>query len=151
MKILCYLLSALMGASNISFAQPDLILGSSGIPATIVVRVNRNTNAVEVFHSSEKIPANIEAISEISDRDFVPVSLNRSVRNELDRDTSRSSWFWVLALGVVAGYIWGHYNGSRDHYPYPVTPHYQHGNQAYAYNPYYYNYSYPYNYYFYRF
>jgi hypothetical protein len=161
MRLPVFILAALMGFTFPSFAadpldvaersrSDDMVTRARDLPATVVVRVNRNTNAIEVLHSRDHLAATPETISSISSSRFAPIELNKPVRGELDRDTSRSSWFFSLGLNPFFSVNLGYGPGAY------YAPYYSYYNYSYAYNPYYYYYtpySYgyvPYNYYFYR-
>jgi len=105
------------------------------LPATLVMRVDQKTGAIQAFHSSLKLPASAEAIQKVSAQTFAPVDLKGQVAGravgELDRASSSSSWYFCFP-----NYNW-------------YTPSYYYGGYNYGYSPYY-NYGYGgYNYYFY--
>ncbi len=156
MKFLAYLFVALLGYNIPSFAldfaaddvpnMSNMVNNARSLPGTIVVRHNRESNRLEVLHSRERLSGNLATVNSLASRSFVAVELNKPQRGELDRDTSRSSWFFSLGINPFFSLNLGY--GPAAYY----TPTYYYSGYAYNYMPYYYYYyGYaPYNYYFYR-
>lgn len=170
MKALVYLLVATMGYSSPTLSvalgvdardrlsAERLNEARRNLPRTIVVRHNQNTGAVEILHASEVLPANAASLNAIANRKFLRIETNKPVRGELDRDTSRSSWFYV-GFGNPYYYGYGANNFYYGNYPYygygnygyyPYYPTYSYNNFYYPYYGYYNYLSYPYNYFYYR-
>ncbi len=154
MKLVAYLFAALMGYYTPSFAvdfvleEPNMnnmVTRARDLPATVVVRHNRATNRLEVLHSNERLSGSAATVGALANARWVPVELNKPVRNELDRDTSRSSWFFSLGFNPFFYFNLGY---SNPYYYY--VPSYYYGGYSYSYMPYYYYGYAPYNYYFYR-
>lgn len=101
------------------------------LPQTVVVRINNSTKSIAVFHSQEYLPGNFESIKKVAGSIYIPVEINKPTRGELDRDTSRSSWFFNLGLNLSFGLRFGSGPGA-------YAPVYSYHNQMYPYYPYYY-------------
>ncbi len=143
------------------------IESAKNLPRTVVVRVNKNTNEVQVMHSGQALAPAAATVKSFNGQNFTPVLPNQKVRNELDRDSSSSSWFFNLSLtplfnvgfGSSSGafynpyYYGGAYYGGYGYYNQYYTPYYPtyyYNNYSYSYYPYY-SYGYgPYQYYMYR-
>ncbi|OQW50720.1 MAG: hypothetical protein A4S09_11225 [Proteobacteria bacterium SG_bin7] len=101
------------------------------LPQTVVVRVSNSPHAIAVFHSREFLSGNEESIKKIPVNNFIPVEPNVVTRGELDRDTSRSSWFF--SLGLNSSYTLRFGNSAGNYY----LPVYSYNNYTYPYYPYY--------------
>ncbi|OQW48834.1 MAG: hypothetical protein A4S09_13630 [Proteobacteria bacterium SG_bin7] len=169
MRVLIYLLMVLMGYSSSGVgailevdARNQVSAGRlnearRNLPATLVIRHNSETGAVDVLRSTEVLGANASTVSTIANRNFVGVETNKPIRGELDRDTSRSNWFYIgFGRPYFYGYgynnfYYGNYSPYYNNYGYyPYYPTYSYNNFYYPYYGYYNYLSYPYNYYFYR-
>lgn len=169
MKALIYLVVALTGYSSPSFSAvmdfaaaervnaERLNEARRNLPGTIVVRHNPTTGVVEILRTPEVLPGNAATVNAIANRNFVRIETNKPVRGELDRDTSRSSWFYI-GFGNPFYYGYGYNNFYYGNFPfnnynygyYPYYPTYSYNNFYYPYYGYYNYLSYPYNYYYYR-
>jgi len=67
------------------------------LPKTLVVRINRSTNEVEVLHLNEALPPDASSMARIEKSEFKTVSANQKPAKELDRDGSVSSWAFTMA------------------------------------------------------
>ena len=128
-----------------SFSTADRVASMArDLPATVVVRHNHETNEFEVYHSKDNLAASESAIMALASKPFESTKINTPVRGELDRDTSRSSWFFALGVNPFYNLNFGVWPVSY------LAPAFYYNNLAFTYSPYfYYNYS-PYSYYFYR-
>lgn len=140
------ILAALVASFSMSlaFAQGELdnekaitteqVALSRDLPATIVVRISADGNEAGVLQSKEALPAGIPAESAMQQLkgEFIQVAADAKVpMNELDRDSSKSSWYLYF------------YNRAQWY------PCYYYSNYSYYYAPYwsYYNSGYWYRYY----
>ncbi len=128
MKLFGLYLAAIIMSCDPIFASSET--RSNDLPPTVVVRVSNSTKAIDVFHSREFLPGNVESIKKIPSDKFAPVQINKSVRGELDRDSSRSSWFFSLGINPSYTLRFGQGPGS-------YAPVYSYYNQMYPYYPYY--------------
>jgi len=98
------------------------------LPQTLVVRKNKLDGSVAVYHSARKLAPE----SAVSPRNFkyIPMKSTDRLRNELDRDSSKSGWFfyWYAYSYYQPAYYYFGYN----YYYHPYYTVYQH--------PYYYSY-----------
>lgn len=117
--------------SNVTNQQAQL---ATDLPATLVIRVNETTQDIEVLHSNNALPAG-EAAKAVVDQhasEFKKIDVKSGMTGELERDSSRSSWYFCFPT-----YNW--YSPSYYYYGY-----------SYSYSQYYwYNWG-GYNYYYYR-
>jgi hypothetical protein len=101
------------------------------LPATLVMRVNATTKAVEVLHLKDKLPADSSAQSLVlaHTNEFQAADLNAKVTGELDQDSSRSSWYfyyptynWYYPTYYYSGYnyyyqpYYNYYYGGYNYY-----------------------------------
>lgn len=150
------ILAAVLAYGPMTFASElDEVKGSSQvtIPATIVIRMDRTTNQMEVLEVGRKIPADKTLASKLATAPFKALSVDGKLAgvasaNEADHVSSTSSWgfgFRNPAFGFRRPfYGWNRpYVGFNGFNPYinSLAPSYAYAGVNYAYNPYYsYNY-----------
>lgn len=138
-SLLVIILTALIGPMAYAGLKDDKTVSqeqkqlAQNLPATVVVRVHDQTKKIQVRPTKEALPANQQAVQQIADQDFRDMQASDRVSGEeLDRDSSTSSWFFYF-------YNWN-----------PYLPTFYYGGYNFNYAPYYtYNYA-PFTYYFYR-
>ena len=122
-------------SSNENQISDEQVALSRNLPATVVVRVAAEGEDTEMLQSKQALPAGIPVEAAISQLkgEFVPVMADSKVpMNELDRDSSNSSWYLYF------------YNRTNWY------PCYYYGNYNYYYAPYWSYYNAGYWYYYYR-
>ena len=101
---------------------------ATDLPQTLVVRKDKQSGAISVTHSQQRLPSRPRTAAEIAELQFTPVD------NAIDNSTDPTSWGrWRF-----------HWNYNFGYYPY-----YRYYGYNYYYTPYYNYYSYPYYYYYY--
>ena len=109
------------------------------LPATLVMRVDQKTGAVQALHSIAKLPADAAAIQAIAGQTFAPVDLKAQVAGrpvgELDQSSSSSSWYFCFPQynWFAPSYYYGGFN-------YGYTPYFNYGFGGYNYSFYRWNY-----------
>jgi hypothetical protein len=104
---------------------------SQDLPATLVVRVNEATNEVAVMHSAQAIEANPAVAAELAQKaDFKAMKLDGSMVGELDRDSSKSSWYFCFPR---YNYSYPTYSYFGYNYNYSNYYNYNHGGYRYSY------------------
>ena len=75
----------------------EQIVLSKEIPATLVVRVKAGSDTAEVLHTTEKLEQ-VDATTQTSlaNAKFSVMKIDGSQTSELDRDSSRSSWYFCF-------------------------------------------------------
>lgn len=103
---------------------------AADLPATLVVRVNANSNEVEVLHSKDKIAGDETSKATVLAREneFVKMDVKGQMTGELDRDSSRSSWYFCFPT-----YNWFYPTYFYYNYTYAYTPYYYYSIGAYSY------------------
>lgn len=96
------------------------------LPQSLIVRTNKLDGSVAVHHSMRRIAP--EASASPKNFKYVPMKSTDRVRNELDKDSSKSGWY----------FYWYAYSYFQ--------PAYYYFNYNYYYQPYYTVYYYPYTY-----
>lgn len=110
---------------------------SENLPNTVVIRVRQATQEVEVLHSTEDLDASEALHDVIAQREFKKIDVNDTVPNELDQDSSRSSWYFYF-YNTSWYYPTYYYYG----YNYAYTPYYSYVYGGYAYSYYRWGYRY---------
>lgn len=84
------------------------------LPKTLVVRTKVGTHESEVLHLNQVLPPDEKSHHLVSTGSFIKVDSNGKMIGELDRDSSRSSWAFVLARGGFgrAGGVGGYRPGG---------------------------------------
>ena len=90
---------------------------AANLPATLVVRTNTATGAVEVMHSDVRLEANESSRAAVEAGRFTAMDVRGSMTGELDRDSSSSSWYfcypnynWHYPTYYYGGYSYGYSN-----------------------------------------
>lgn len=94
---------------------------AANLPATIVVRVDQRDQSVAVLHSQAALPVGIDAKVLAEDSNFSPMSVDQTVRGELDRDSSASSWYFSFNnynCYAPTYYYYGYYYRYQPYYKY---------------------------------
>ncbi len=109
------------------------------VPNTIVVRIKaeglkaedlKNISTAEVLFTGEKLSADAASIQQIKDAQFQPTAVkDYSEKDELNRDSSQSAWYFGLYYNPYSYWGWGGFNY--------YTPSFWYGASAYTYSPYY--------------
>ena len=106
------------------------------LPATLVVRINKTTNAVEVMNTKNILKKESINPAQMAAKTFVPMNGKEKISGtELDGDSSSSSWYFGFPSFnfFSPSYYYGGYN-------YGYTPYYNYGYGNYNYyyysNPY---------------
>lgn len=102
------------------------------LPATLIVRTNLKTKAVEVLNTNEKMAKGKVDAASVAQRNFVQVSLNdKLTASELDFNSSSSSWYFCFPN-------YNYYQPSYYYsgYQYSYTSYYQYNYGGYNYNYY---------------
>lgn len=96
---------------------------SKEIPATLVVRVKAGAETAEILHTTEKLEqVDATTQSSLANAKFSVVKINEEQTGELDRDSSRSSWYfcfnssWYAPTYYYYGYTYSY--GSYATYNY---------------------------------
>jgi len=127
---------------------------SNKLPKTLVVRIRKNTNKVEIYQSKEELPPTVESHKQIAKKKFTEIKFEKA---ELDRDSSTDSGSWHYYRGYAPyypsyGYPYPNYWFYPNYVP-PLYPSYFYYRPSYYYYGYYYNYQsyfyYPYGPYYY--
>ncbi|MDR3608190.1 MAG: hypothetical protein P4M08_12535 [Oligoflexia bacterium] len=106
---------------------------AADLPATVVVRVAKDTHEVSVLQAKAALAATPASVSQVADSAFLKVaSTDQIAGSELDHDSSTNSWFFYF-----------------NNCSYWNPSFYYGGYNFYYYNYFYYSYGF-YNYYFYR-
>lgn len=98
---------------------------SADLPQTLIVRKSKLDGSVAVHHSMRRLAPQSSA----SPKNFkyVPMKSTDRVRNELDRDSSKSGWYfywYAYSFYQPAYYYWGYnyyYQPYYTVYYYPYT------------------------------
>ena len=69
---------------------------AQALPASVVIRVNEATKAVEVLHSNAKFGTDQATQAAVASAQFTKMDVKGSMVGELDRDSSRSSWYFCF-------------------------------------------------------
>jgi hypothetical protein len=106
----------------------EQVQAAKDLPATLVIRVNNDTKAVEVLHSKALLPAEQASVEAISKQTFTKMDVKSGMTGELDRDSSKSSWYfcwpsfnWYYPSYSYYGYSYNYssyYNYSYSNYSY---------------------------------
>jgi hypothetical protein len=135
-------LAALMMASAVGFQSfageldnekavtNEQVQAAKDLPATLVIRVNEQTKAVEVLHSKEKLAADQTQAAALSKAAFKKMDVKSGMTGELDRDSSKSSWYfcWPSYNWYYPAYYYYGYTYSYSSYYY-----YNYGGYGYYY------------------
>ncbi len=91
---------------------------SKDLPQTLIVRTNPATGEVQTFQTSSRLAADASSLSLIANAKFAAADLNAQPGGgELDRNSSRSSWYPCWNGGWGYPYYWyGGYNFSYNFY-----------------------------------
>lgn len=122
---------------NESQITDEQVALSRDLPATVVVRVAADGNETGVLQSKDALPAGIPVDAALNQLrgEFVSVAADSKVpMNELDRDSSKSSWYLYFYNHVNYYPSYHYYN-----YNYYYAPYWSYYNQGYWY--YYYRWS----------
>lgn len=120
-------------------AQQELL--HKDLPKTVVMRVNTETNAVEVMHSMEALEATASTEAElegITGSNFVAMN-PQTDRHQLDTDTSKSSFYfyyrnpWAHRYYRGYNYGWGYPNYYYGGYNYTYFPYYAYSYRNWSY------------------
>ncbi len=109
------------------------------LPATLVMRVDQKTGAIQALHSMTKLPADAQSVQGIAAQTFSPVDVKTQVAGrpagELDQSSSTSSWYFCFSNynWFAPSYYYGGYN-------YGYTPYFNYGFGGYNYSFYSWNY-----------
>ena len=103
---------------------------AANLPATLVVRITRDTNTVSILSSNASIAADSSTVADLDSSKFFSVTADQKVQtSELDRDSSTESWFYFNGFNYYHPcFYYGGYNYFYTSYFW------------YAYGPYYYYY-----------
>ena len=113
------------------------IAAAKDLPKTLVVRRDSSSNSVSVLHSEVNLDASTSSFERVRVAEFVTMKANERMRKELDRDGSKSSWFFFFNPFFLTNSFF-------------YTPTYLYSGFAYNYTPYYSFYNSPYTYSYYR-
>ena len=115
------------------------------LPATLVMRTNIKTGAVEVAHLKDALSETQLSEGEAAKMAFTEVKVDEKYDavafNELDTDNSRVSWYFYFGYTPYYGYGYGY-----NYYYYPTYAYYGYNYSYYPYYGYYYG-AYAYSYY----
>lgn len=115
---------------NESQVTNQQIQASRDLPATMVVRVNEATRAVEVLHTADRVAPDAATASVIAGQPFVAApQAGATVAGELDRNSSASSWYYCYNGWYQPSYYY-YYGYSYSYVPYYS---YYYGGYSYAY------------------
>lgn len=103
------------------------------LPKMLVVRVKKGSNQAEVLHSNVTLKADARVKRMLSTSSFIALDSNGRMLGELDRDSSKSSWFFSYPYSYYPSYGYCGYN-----YVYSPCMSYVYGGYSYWY------YSWPY-------
>lgn len=106
---------------------------SRDLPKMLVVRVKKGSTQAEVLHSNVILRADASVRKMLSTSSFVKLDRNGKMPGELDRNSSRSSWFFSYPYSYYPTYRYCGYN-----YVYSPCLTYAYGGYSYWY------YSWPY-------
>ncbi len=102
------------------------------LPATLVVRVNNKTKAVEVLHTNQKLSKSATSKAQMAKAEFVAMGLQDKMHaSELDRDSSSSSWYFCFP-----NYNWYQPSYYYSGYQYSYSNYWSYNYGGYSYNYY---------------
>lgn len=89
---------------------------AADLPAAVVVRVSETTGEVAVLHAKTALSTELNAVeATVASPDFVTIDVQAGMTGELDRDSSRSSWYfcfnnysWYYPTYYYYGYSYGY-------------------------------------------
>ena len=119
---------------NESNVTNEKVALSRDLPATLVVRVNDQTKAVEVLNTQAKLAPEAASAGVVAAQAFSPAQVGAPMAGELDRTSSTSSWYYCYNGWSQPAYYY--YYG----YSYSYTPYYWYNYGGYSYS--YYRWSY---------
>jgi hypothetical protein len=130
MALACTAISSFAGEldneSGVVNAQQRSLAGD--LPATIVVRVNKDDNSVAVLHSKDVISK--ENAASVVNASFVAMKTTDTQKSELDKDSSKSGWYFYFNY---YNYYNPCYSYSGYNYYYQAYNSYNYGNYNYYY------------------
>lgn len=127
--------SAFAVANNENKISDEQVALSRNLPATVVVRVAAQGEETSVLQSKEALPAGIPVEAALSQLkgEFVPVVADSKVpMNELDTDSSNSSWY--LYFYNYTNWYPSYYYGNYNYYYAPYWSYYNRGYWYYYYS-----------------
>jgi hypothetical protein len=109
---------------------------AESLPGSVIVRVEQATGRVAVLHADQKLETDAASVSQVvNSKEFVQMDVKGNMTGELDRDSSRSSWYFCFN-----NWSWGYPTYYAYGYSFAYTNYYWNNWGGYSYYWYYWRY-----------